>query len=213
MPYTYDYPHPAVATDIAIFTLRSGHLELLLIERGVEPFRGRWALPGGFLRERETLESCARRELFEETGVDARGLWQFATFSDPSRDPRERVISVAYLALLPFQSMNVSGRSDASRAECFDIEALPALAFDHDMIVRSALESLRQRVRSDLSTLFALLPDRFTLSTLQSAFEAVATETADKRNFRKMTLDTGLLVETTEFERGSHRPARLYSPI
>jgi 8-oxo-dGTP diphosphatase len=210
--HSYPYPHPAVATDIAIFTLKAGRLALLLIERGQEPFAGRWALPGGFLREDEDLETCARRELQEETGFDAAMLLHFANFSAPRRDPRERVISVAYLALLPSDNVTLRADSDAAAAEWFDVATLPHLAFDHDEIVRHALVSLRKRA-GDFTILLALLPERFTLGALQSAFEAVAGHATDKRNFRKVALASDVIEETEALSRGSHRPARLYRGV
>jgi 8-oxo-dGTP diphosphatase len=214
MPFTYPYPHPAVATDIAIFTLRGADLCLLLIKRGTDPFAGRWALPGGFLNRTEDLDGCARRELREETGVDTALLLHFANFSAPDRDPRERVISVAYLALLPFDEITLKADTDAADAQWFAIGNLPDLAFDHDLIARTAISALRSRL-SDLSLLLALLPGQFTLSALQSAYEAAAGGPIEKRNFRKLVLASGLIRETDEFSRGSHRPARLFerSPL
>ncbi len=207
--FAYAHPHPAVATDIAIFTLLRGRLHLLLIQRGAEPFHGAWALPGGFLGPDEDLDTCARRELREETGVDARLLQNFGNFSAPDRDPRERVISVAYLALLPAEAINLRADTDATEARWFAIGQIPNLAFDHDDIVLAALSSLRTRLK-DLEVLFALLPKKFTLTELQTAYEAIAGETVEKRNFRKLALGSGHLRETAEFIRGSHRPARLF---
>lgn len=207
MPYTYAHPHPAVATDIAIFSLRPEGLSLLLIERGGMPFAGSWALPGGFLAPDETLDECARRELREETGVDAPVLFHFGNFSTPDRDPRERVISVAYLALLRFDSLRVQAASDAANAQWFTIGLLPQLAFDHDRIVIEALAALRAKL-GDMQILFALLQERFTLTELQSAYEALAGTNVEKRNFRKMVV--GAVRETDEFSRGAHRPARLF---
>lgn len=211
MPFTYEYPHPAVATDIAVFTLRRGALNVLLIERGADPFMGAWALPGGFLMPDEELDQCARRELKEETGVDADLLLQFATFSAPDRDPRERVISVAYLALLSSDELRLEASTDAAQACWFPMGDLPALAFDHAEILRRALEVLGARART-ISPLFALLPARFTLSQLQGAYEAVTGEEAEKRNFRKMVSTLDCVVETEDFAHGAHRPARLYAP-
>jgi 8-oxo-dGTP diphosphatase len=145
MPYVYDHPHPAVACDVALFTRRAGALFLLLIQRGGEPFRGRWALPGGFIEEREDLDSCARRELKEETGLEAKELLHFANFSDPDRDPRERVISVAYLALLPESAATAKAGSDAASLAWHAVDALPPLAFDHAEIIAAALVALRRR--------------------------------------------------------------------
>ncbi|WP_337187217.1 NUDIX domain-containing protein [Phenylobacterium sp.] len=209
MAFTYAYPHPAVATDIAVFTLRRGALHVLLIERGGEPFLGAWALPGGFVQPEEDLDACARRELQEETGVEADVLFHFANFSAPARDPRERVISVAYLALMPSDELRVAGSSDAAQAQWFPIGDLPPLAFDHEEILRQALANLGARARG-VTLLFALLPPRFTLSQLQAAYEAVTGEEAEKRNFRKMVLGLDCVRETDDFAHGSHRPARLY---
>ena len=209
MAFTYAYPHPAVATDIAVFTLRRGALHVLLIERGGEPFLGAWALPGGFVQPEEDLDACARRELQEETGVESDVLLHFTNFSAPGRDPRERVISVAYLALMPSDELRVEGSSDAAQAQWFPIGDLPPLAFDHEEILRQALANLGARARG-VTLLFALLPPRFTLSQLQAAYEAVTGEEAEKRNFRKMVLGLGCVRETDDFAHGSHRPARLY---
>ena len=209
MRYTYPYPHPAVAADIAIFTVIDDALNLLLIERAEEPFRGCWALPGGFLQEFEDLDACARRELREETGVDAEVLMHFANFSAPDRDPRERVISVGYLALLPHENLKLVASTDAAQARWFEVGWLPPLAFDHDVIVRGAVEFLRRQL-SDLTLIFALLPREFTLTELQRAYEAVVGAPTEKRNFRKMALASGRLVETDRFSGGAHRPARLY---
>lgn len=210
MPFTYEYPHPAVATDIAVFTLRRGALHVLLIERGADPFRGAWALPGGFLQPDEELDQCARRELREETGVDADLLQPFATFSAPDRDPRERVISVAYLALMASDELRLEASTDAAQARWFPVGDLPALAFDHAAILARALEVLGETARA-IRPLFALLPARFTLSQLQSAYEAVTGEDAEKRNFRKTVAALGCVRETEEFAHGAHRPARLYA--
>ena len=212
MAYTYEYPHPAVATDIAVFTLRRGGLNVLLIERGAEPYRGAWALPGGFLQPEEELDACARRELKEETSVDADLLVHFGNFSAPARDPRERVISVAYLALLASDELRLEADTDAAQAQWFPIDALPRLAFDHEMILRRALAALSAQARQ-VEPLFALLPGRFTLSQLQGAYEAVIGEETEKRNFRKMVAALDCVRETEDFVHGAHRPARLYEPV
>lgn len=211
MAFTYEYPHPAVATDIAVFTLRRGALNVLLIERGAEPFRGAWALPGGFLQPDEELDDCARRELQEETSVEAELLIHFGNFSAPGRDPRERVISVAYLALLASDELRLQADTDAAQARWFALDALPALAFDHATILSRALAALGARARQ-IEPLFALLPARFTLGQLQGAYEAVIGEEAEKRNFRKMVAALGCVRETEDFVHGAHRPARLYEP-
>lgn len=209
--FTYLHPHPAVATDIAVFGLTpdDARLNLLLIERGEEPFRGAWALPGGFLTPDETLDACARRELQEETGVADAPLHHFGLFSAPDRDPRERVISVAYLALVRPDTVSVAAGSDAATARWFPVDALPPLAFDHDRIIAAAHEALRRRA-DDTAFLLALLPPRFTFARLQTLYETVTSQPADKRNFRARVLASGVLRETEETERGAHRPARLF---
>ena len=208
--FQYSHPHPAVATDIAIFTLREGRLSLLLIKRRDDPFKGRWALPGGFLKMDEDLDACARRELREETNVDAGFLAHFANFSAPKRDPRERVISVAYLALVNSTAVVLKAATDASDARWWPVDELPSrLAFDHAQIIGEALKALRSHAEG-LEILFALLPEKFTLSEFQAVYEAVAGKPADKRNFRKKVQTSGLVTETDEFETGNFRPARLY---
>jgi 8-oxo-dGTP diphosphatase len=207
--YSYEHPHPAVATDIAIFTLEKGRLALMLIRRGAEPYKGRWALPGGFLQPHEDLDTCARRELIEETHVETPLLVQFGVFSAPNRDPRERIISVAYLALLQSDQVIPVAGSDAAAARWFDATDLPSLAFDHAKIVEVALAALRTRL-DDTDILLNLMPQRFTLSQLQAAHDAVSGEQSDKRNFRAKILAKCLVRPTDDVERGAHRPAKLY---
>lgn len=209
-PFSYAYPHHAVATDIAIFTLSEERLAVLLIERGQDPFQGCWALPGGFLKPTEDLDTCAHRELFEETGVGAPLLRHFGNFSALNRDPRERVISVAYLALVRFDEVVLRAGTDASTAKWFGIADRPPLVFDHEMIVNAAIASLQAWIEHD-DILLNLLPEKFTLSQAQAAYEAISGEPIDKRNFRAKILATGLLRETDDMERGAHRPARIYT--
>ncbi len=208
--YRYPYPHPAVTTDIVIFTLRDGRLKLLLIKRGGEPYQGRWALPGGFVELDEDLEASARRELEEETGVSGVYLEQLYTFGRPDRDPRERVITVAYYALIPSDQVRLQAATDAEAVGWFAFEELPPLAFDHDEIVAMAHQRLVAKL--DYSTIaFQFLPREFTLSELQDVYEIIRREPVDKRNFRKQVLTLGKLVETKKMKRdGAHRPARLY---
>lgn len=208
--YCYRYPHPAVTTDIAVFSIRQEELQLLLIRRGGEPFQGRWALPGGFLDIHEDLEACAARELEEETGVRDLYLEQLYTFGRPDRDPRGRVISVAYFALAPSERLQVQAASDASEAAWFPLGALPELAFDHAAIIRLAHERLAAKL--DYSTIaFQFMPETFTLGELQRVYEILRQEELDKRNFRKSMLNRSLLEDTGETRRnGNHRPARLY---
>lgn len=148
MPYTYQYPHPAVTTDVALFTYRDQRLQLLLIRRGGEPYRDYWALPGGFVDIDEDLPDCAQRELQEETGVTGVALTQLHTFGKPGRDPRERVISVVYYALLPDAEIPIQAASDAADARWFGLDELPPLAFDHDRIIALAHERVAAQLRS-----------------------------------------------------------------
>jgi len=210
LPYCYAYPHPAVTTDVVLFTIDDRRLQLLLIRRGSEPFEGQWALPGGFLEIDEDLKDGALRELREETGVSGIYLEQLRTFGRPGRDPRERVISVAYYALAPCQRLTVRAASDAAEASWFPAADLPALAFDHAEIIRAAHERLVAKL--DYSTIaFQFMPERFTLSELQQVYEILLDAELDKRNFRKWARALEQIEETDEQRRrGSHRPARLY---
>lgn len=210
--YAYDYPRPAVATDVVILRLDAGALQVLLVRRGGEPFRGRWALPGGFLQETEDLDACARRETEEETGVRPGRILQFANFSRPDRDPRGRVISVAYLALVRAEDVRLEAGTDAAEAAWRPLDEALDLAFDHDLILAGALERLSAEVRADPAFLFPLLPPTFTLARLQSAVEVALGRPVDKRNFRKQVEESGRVVALEAFERGAHRPARLFSP-
>jgi len=210
MPYTYRYPHPAVTTDIVIFTIREDELKVLLINRALPPYKNEWALPGGFIKEEESLEEGARRELEEETGVKKVFLEQLYTFGQPDRDPRERVITVAYYALVPSDELEIRAASDAESVRWFRIKKLPDLAFDHKRILKMAYERLTAKL--DYSTIaFQFMPKDFTLSELQHVYEVILREPIDKRNFRKRTLSLNLIKETgKERKAGAHRPAKLY---
>ena len=208
--YRYEYPHPAVTVDIVIFTLRDGQLKLLLIRRGGDPYRGRWALPGGFIRLEEDLDESARRELEEETGVTDVYLEQLYTFGAPRRDPRERVITVAYYALIPSDRIQLRAATDAEAVGWFGMEELPQLAFDHGDII--AMAHARLTAKLDYSTLgFQFLAEEFTLPELQSVYETILRAELDKRNFRKWVLALEQIEETGGERRdGAHRPAKLY---
>lgn len=210
MAYTYEYPHPAVTVDIAIFTVRNDQLKVLLIKRALEPFLGEWALPGGFVEMDESLDAAAKRELEEETGVAASYLEQLYTFGAPDRDPRERVISVAFFALLPSDSLEIKASSDADGVGWFNIDELPDLAFDHDAILAMALERLSAKV--DYSTIaLQLMPAEFTMPELRHLYELIKREAIDARNFAKRMLALDVLEATGQERReGAHRPAKLF---
>jgi 8-oxo-dGTP diphosphatase len=211
MSHSYEHPRPALAVDCVVFGLDENGLQVLLVERGVAPFKGRTALPGGFVHLDETLEQAARRELEEETGLGAKVfLEQLYTFGELHRDPRERVVTVAYYALVKLSDHRVRAATDASAAAWFRLSDKPQLAFDHEQILRVAKARLQAKVRYQPLG-FELLPPRFTLAQLQSLYEAVLEKPVDKRNFRKKILSMELLEETGEREEGvSHRAARLY---
>ena len=213
MAYTYDYPHPAVTVDIVIFTIRSDELKVLLIKRALSPFRGEWALPGGFVNLDESLDAAARRELEEETGVAGVYLEQLYTFGTPDRDPRERVITIAYYALIPSDRIVLQAATDAEGVSWFGMEELPELAFDHHEILSLAHERLVAKL--DYSTIaFQFMPQAFSLSELQQVYEVILRAPADKRNFRKRILALNLIEPTgAEKREGAHRPAKLYRVI
>ena len=210
MSFTYTYARPALAVDCVVFGLDDEDLKVLLIRRGIEPFAGRWALPGGFVHLDEALSAAARRELFEEAGLEKVYLEQLYTFGDVGRDPRERVVSVAYYALVKLSEHKVRAATDAKEALWFGLDDLPKLAFDHDIIVEKAIERLRGKVRY-APIGFELLPKKFTLTQLQRVYEKILDVELDKRNFRKKVLATGLLSELDEVEQDvAHRAARLH---
>jgi 8-oxo-dGTP diphosphatase len=205
-----DYPRPSVTCDVVILTLVEGDLRVLLVKRRNWPFEGMWAIPGGFLNMDESLEDAARRELEEETAVKDLYLEQLYTFGDVGRDPRTRVITVVYYALVDAARLNVRAGDDAADTQWFSMYDLPAMAFDHKNILDYTLQRLRGKLEYT-NIGFQLLPPEFTLRELQAVYEAILKRTIDKRNFRKKILSTGILQETdkTKME-GSHRPARLY---
>lgn len=210
MSFTYKHARPAVTTDCVVFGLDDDDLKVLLIQRGQEPFKDRWALPGGFAEIGESLDNTALRELEEETGLQDVFLEQLFAFSDPNRDPREHVITIAYYALVNLADHKVNAATDARDATWFGIDDVPGLAFDHDNILRVAYERLRGKIIYR-PICFELLPDKFTLRMLQKVYEIVLRRDLDKRNFRKKILSMGILEKLGEKETAvGHRPARLY---
>jgi 8-oxo-dGTP diphosphatase len=197
-----------VTIDVVLFTIRDRKLHLLLIKRLAKPFENRYALPGGFVREDESLDAAAIRELREETGVGNVYLEQLYTFGDPKRDPRGRVITVAYYALVSHNQVLRPG-TDASDAAWFLVAELPPLAFDH----RKIAEYAHQRIRNKLDYTdvgFELLPERFTLTELQLVHEAILGQGLDKRNFRRKIIQKGIVKPTKEWQQTGRKPAQLY---
>lgn len=210
MNHTYKYPRAALTVDCVVFGFDGGALQVLLIQRGLEPFKDHWALPGGFVQMNETLDEAARRELQEETGLREIFLEQLYTFSGVDRDPRERVISVAYYALVKPADHTTAASTDAADAQWFPVTEIPPLAFDHATILEAALKRLRGKLTYQPIG-FELLPTKFTLTQLQNLYESVLGQEIDKRNFRKKVLSYELLIPLKEKHReGAHRPAQLF---
>lgn len=204
------YERPSVTVDVVIFSLHNEDLRVLLIQRKYEPYQGTWAIPGGFVQMGESLEEAARRELMEETAVSNVYLEQLFTFGKPDRDPRTRVITIAYIALVPHDAIQPQAGDDAAEAAWFSMNELPNLAFDHQEIIDYALTRLRYKL--EYTTVgFELLPDQFTLSELQQAYELILGETLDKRNFRSKITSAEILEESGKMKQeGKGRPAKLY---
>ena len=210
MPHSYEYARPALTVDCVVFGLDEEDLKVLLIDRDLPPFEGRWALPGGFVRVDETLDDAARRELNEETGISKVYLEQLYTFGKTDRDPRERVVTVAYYGLVRLSNHRIKAATDARQALWFSIEDLPKLAFDHNKILKLAHQRLRGKVRYQPIG-FELLPQKFALRQLQHLYEVILDRELDKRNFRKKILSMAILEELDEVETDvAHRAARLY---
>lgn len=210
MTYQYEYPHAAVTTDVIIFTIMDDALKVLLVRRGVEPFKGDWAIPGGFLKMDESLEECALRELDEETGIRDVYLEQLYSFGEVGRDPRERVISVAFYTLISSDGQKIKAGDDADETAWYSANELPNLAFDHSKIIKMAMERLSAKM--DYSTIgLQLMPEVFSLSKLMRVYELASGKVFDKRNFRKWILSLDLLEETgIKKADGPYRPAMLY---
>ena len=215
MPYTYEYPRPAVTVDVVLFTIRAGDLAVLMIRRGGAPFKGHWALPGGFVEDNETLERAAARELQEETGLVQTQLEQLGAFGDPGRDPRGHTVSVAFYAFVVAATRPVAA-DDAADARWVPLTTLTRarVAFDHSRIIALATERLREHLTGHdgpSRRRLELVPPRFTLSELQHVHEAVLGRQLDKRNFRAKLLSQNLVEPVASAHRtGRHRPAQLY---
>ena len=213
--YKYDYPMADNTVDAVVFGIGNDHtfpgrneLHVLLIERRGDPFKGRWALPGGYLEENETIDDAVLRELKEETSVELSWMEQLYTFGDPGRDPRGRVISTAYLAVVRASDVIVEAGDDAAKARWFPISVLPKLAFDHDKIIKMGLQRLRSKVLWQPVGI-NLLPETFTLTELQTVYETILGRKLDRRNFRAKVLKLGVLTPNGKKQQGG-RPAIIY---
>lgn len=211
MVHTYNYPRPAVTVDCVVFGLdQTDYLQVLLIQRRLPPFVGQWALPGGFVRQDEALETAARRELQEETDVTGLFLEQLQTYGQPNRDPRGHTVTVAFYAVVNLWDHQIKAATDAKEARWWPLSQLPDLAFDHGMIVQDAIATLRTTIRHKPIG-FELLPPKFTLTQLQRLYEIVLDCPFDKRNFRKKLLKLDILIALDEKETNvAHRAAQLY---
>lgn len=208
--YIYEYFRPALTADVVVFGFDGSRLKVLLVQRKIDPYRGSWALPGGFLHEDETLEECALRELREETSFIPDFLDQFHVYSAVHRDPRGRVVTAAFFGLMPISA--VKGGTDAADARWFDLDEVPHLAFDHGEILHMAKRHLRERIYFE-PIAFRLLNDKFTMSELQHVYEVILGVTFDRRNFQKKMLSSQIIQPLPEHRvaHGPSRPARLFS--
>jgi 8-oxo-dGTP diphosphatase len=228
VPYTYEFARPAVTADVVLFTLRARDLAVLLVKRARAPFRGAWALPGGFVDKNEPLDRAAARELVEETGVSGVTLEQLGAFGDPGRDPRGHTVSIAYLSFAAAETHPLRAGDDAADAAWFSLGELPiapppgapnrrrarpkvTLAFDHARMIELARSRMQERINDPVrAARFELVPPQFTLTELQHVYEAVLGHPIDKRNFRARLLAHDLVEEVGEHRRGRHRPAQLF---
>ena len=204
------YEQPGITVDLVIFTVNKNKLKVMLAKRAEAPFSGYWSLPGGFLLAGESLEDAAFRVLKERTGVKNVYLEQLYTFGKPNRDPRARVITVAYFALIPWENLDQPESEKVANLTWSAVEQLPRLAFDHKEILNYAVQRLRSKA-SYSNIVYGLMPEHFRLSELQKMYEIIIDDKLDKRNFRKRMLATGLLQQTGKKDLlGAHRPAMLY---
>jgi 8-oxo-dGTP diphosphatase len=204
------YDRPSVTVDVVIFTLLERELNVLLVQRKRWPYEGYWAIPGGFINMDESLDSAARRELEEETGVRDVYLEQLYTFGNPRRDPRTRVISLAYFSLVSSDTQSIPSSDESTEVRWFPIRRLPGqLAFDHEAILASAMDRLRSKL--EYTTLaFQLLPEVFSILELKHIYEQILGEKLDKGNFYRKIKDANVLEDTGMRREGRGRPTALY---
>ena len=205
-----DYEQPAVTVDLVIFTVNEHMLKIMLVKRAENPFADCWSIPGGFLKAGKSLDDAALRVLKEKTGTENVYMEQLYTFGDPNRDPRTRVITVTYFALIPWKNLIQPESDKVADLTWVSVDRLPKLAFDHKEIVQYAIQRLRAKA-SYSNIVYGLMPRQFRLSELQNIYEIIINDKLDKRNFRKRMLATGLLQETGKKDKvGAHRPAMLF---
>ena len=206
-----EFERPSVAVDDIIFTVKDDDLKVALVKRNEKPFEGKWALPGSFVGMEESLEEAAERTLKEKTGVERKVyMEQLYTFGKPERDPRTRVITVGYFALVNEEDIGLQETGNVKDIRWHSVYSLPELGFDHDEIIQYAVKRLRWKIEYS-TAVFSLLPEQFTLTQLQDTYEIILDEELDKRNFRKKIKKQGLVEETGKRQKNvSHRPAKLY---
>ncbi len=199
-----------LSVDAVVFGYEAGTISILLIKRKYEPFKGEWAIPGGFVLDKESLEEAVERELKEETGVEINYLEQLYTFGNPERDPRSRVVSVAYFGLIKPSAFNIVASTDAEEAKWFNITDLPTLSFDHDEIVKLAIKRLQGKITYEPIG-FELLDNKFPFSDLEKLYTTLLGRPIDRRNFRKKILKLNILDELDEkVSKGSGRSTNLF---
>jgi 8-oxo-dGTP diphosphatase len=200
-----------VTADAVVFTILNKELKILLIKRKKEPFKAKFALPGGFVELDESLEDAAKRELEEETGVKDIFLKKLEAYGDVKRDPRGRIVTIPFLSLIDGEKVKLHSTSDAELARWYSVYELPELGFDHKKIIKDALKHLRTELENT-NIAFQIMPDKFTLTELQQAYEIILDKKLDKRNFRKKLRELDILKSLIETKmEGAHRPAKLYS--
>jgi 8-oxo-dGTP diphosphatase len=203
---------PSVTVDIVLFTLMGDDLKVLLVKRKYPPFKDSWAVPGGFVKIDEPLDEAAIRELREETNVSNVYLEQLYTFGEPKRDPRGRVITICYVGLVHHENFKLKASTDASDVSWYSAYSMPKLGFDHKEIIEFALKRLRAKIGYS-NIILGLLPDEFTLSELQRAYEIILNKQLDKRNFRKKIFALEIIKELPGKIKGKFRPAQVYKFI